>query len=73
MDQEVLDARAKLAAKFSNAGQIGGKGTHSHLKTQLSQILGFFGNFCYYRLLQPLYLCRYPKKKEEACHCLECQ
>jgi hypothetical protein len=26
MDQEVLDARAKLAQRFNNASQIGGKG-----------------------------------------------
>ena len=30
MDQEVLDARAKLAAKFANNTQIGGKGTCPH-------------------------------------------
>ena len=27
MDQEVLEARAKLAQRFNNATQIGGKGT----------------------------------------------
>ena len=27
MDQEVLDARAKLAAKYGKSTQVGGKGT----------------------------------------------
>ncbi len=31
MDQEVLDARAKLKAKFGNS-QIGGKGTQRRIK-----------------------------------------
>ena len=31
MDQEVLDARAKLAARFGNV-QIGGKGTKRRIK-----------------------------------------
>ena len=26
MDQEIIDARAKLASRFANATQIGGKG-----------------------------------------------
>eukprot|EP00351_Strombidinopsis_sp_SopsisLIS2011_P000604 CAMPEP_0116887424 /NCGR_PEP_ID=MMETSP0463-20121206/21903_1 /TAXON_ID=181622 /ORGANISM="Strombidinopsis sp, Strain SopsisLIS2011" /LENGTH=104 /DNA_ID=CAMNT_0004550089 /DNA_START=51 /DNA_END=365 /DNA_ORIENTATION=- len=36
MDQEVLDARAKLAAKFSNASQIGGKGTQRRKKKHVT-------------------------------------
>ncbi len=72
MEQKVLDARAKLAAKFSNAAQIGGKGTVSQLRTQFSHIPCFLG-WCTITNLLQLCLCRYPEKKEEACHCLECQ
>jgi len=32
MDQEVADARAKLAAKFGKPSQIGGKGTQRRMK-----------------------------------------
>ena len=38
MDQEILAARAKLAAKFGNPTQLGGKGTqrrkHKHVNSQ---------------------------------------
>ena len=43
MDQEVQDARDKLAARFSNATQIGGKGKsllhlHAHVFTMILNI-----------------------------------
>jgi hypothetical protein len=35
MDQEVLDARAKLAARFGTPAQIGGKGKYLQIQQYL--------------------------------------
>lgn len=36
MDQEVKDARARLAARFGKATQLGGKGTYTSLLNAIS-------------------------------------
>jgi hypothetical protein len=52
-DKDIQAARDKLAARFANATQIGGKGKHFfiHPRSFIYQPCGF----------------RYPEKKEEAC------
>ena len=56
MDQEkdIQAAREKLAARFANATQIGGKGKHLFRPCALDY-------------LPTIRLFRYPEKKEEAC------
>ena len=61
MDQEVLDARAKLAAKYQNSTQLGGKGK------PLSQ--PFRG--CAFELMR--LCCRYPKKNQEGGDHADCR
>jgi hypothetical protein len=62
----VKDAREKLAARFGNAAQIGGKGkfTPSIITNILSPIKHIF--------LNDLFVFRYSEKKEEACYRPEC-
>lgn len=61
------EAREKLAARFGNAAQIGGKGkcVPMIITNILSPIKHIF--------LNDNALNRYPEKKEEACYRPECQ
>ena len=61
-EQEIQAARDKLAARFNNATQIGGKGM------QHTQAIRMDVNF-----VLTSRRCRYPEKKEEACYRPECQ
>ena len=54
MDQEVQDARARLAAKFGKPTQIGGKG-----RLHLLSLSGLRLNLGH--------VCRYSEKDEEGC------
>jgi hypothetical protein len=52
MDQEVLDARAKLAARFGTPAQIGGKGKYEQIQEYMAtfNLLTRFNSFilsCY--------------------------
>lgn len=66
MDQEIQAARDKLAARFANATQIGGKG-----KTWQSACTPLF--FLEISPKHKSLLYRHPEKKEEACYRAECQ
>ena len=77
MDQEVLDARAKLAARFGKV-QVGGKGKLLSI-VSLWRDLGFMepyidGNLCFYcdllyqdHLIYLSFYCRNSKKNQEGC------
>lgn len=67
MDQEIQAARDKLAARFANQTQIGGKGKYLPARaihprdSVIAQVL--MGSLSF----------RHPEKKEEACYSAECQ
>ncbi len=64
-EQEIQSARDKLAARFANATQIGGKGM---LPWDLEEAIPL-QKLPYLRAV----CCRNPEKKEEACQRPECQ
>lgn len=68
MDQEIQAARDKLATRFANATQIGGKGKRPRSNH-------FPGIFLSHGMTVMLNICmyRHPEKKEEACYRAECQ
>lgn len=60
MDQEVADARARLAARYGTPTQIGGKGKSAHSPSHVIEGHALFA------------LIRYSKKNQEGRHYSNC-
>jgi len=70
-DQEIQAARDKLAARFNNAAQIGGKGKRHRWEALPPQKYSLNSpvNLTYNA---SLFSHRHPEKKEEACYRADC-
>ena len=59
MDNEVAEARARLAARFGKSTQLGSKGTYT------AHISSFFRTFAFGPLFNSPFYCRNSKKSHE--------